>query len=253
MTQAAVQTNADQDAPKTGQKLTLSGYGFTIEVNGSDKPLILDAEGNPVIDINQRMAAQEKLVLPLVETFGKSWQQELTELRQATAKINGMSTALHSAFAFSANDNDQAEPKIGDVMGNGTVYAGISSTTGTKMYAMPEDSGIMTWNKAIKFTQELKDQYGFDGSKQATAKALKDATKDDGGWRLPTRDELNQLYTNKDDIGKFDSSDPWYWSSSEYYSNFAYGQSFSVGVQYHYDKDHDSSVRCVRSEPRPKP
>ena len=41
----------------------------------------------------------------------------------------------------------------------------------------------------------------------------------DGGyndWYLPSRDELNKLYLNRDAIGGFDTtSNPWYWSSSE--------------------------------------
>ena len=34
-----------------------------------------------------------------------------------------------------------------------------------------------------------------------------------GGWRLPTKDELNILYENKDKIGGFASNN--YWSSTE--------------------------------------
>jgi len=49
------------------------------------------------------------------------------------------------------------------------------------------------------------------------------------GWRLPTKEELNELYKQKDAIGGFAAA--YYWSSSEDGSTNAWYQSFSNGVQ----------------------
>ncbi|MDC1194224.1 DUF1566 domain-containing protein [Crocinitomicaceae bacterium] len=55
---------------------------------------------------------------------------------------------------------------------------------------MTEDLGSGTWDQAVKACADLGD-----------------------GWRLPTKDELNVLYKNKDKIGGF--MDFFYWSSKE--------------------------------------
>jgi len=49
-------------------------------------------------------------------------------------------------------------------------------------------------------------------------------------WFLPSRDELYQLYLNRDVIGGF-ADHTWYWSSSEYTSTLAWLQYFSYGFQ----------------------
>ena len=140
-------------------------------------------------------------------------------------------------FMSPANNNGAVQiriPNIGDKMEDGTVYCGMSPSTGTAMFAMPNDaSGKMSWNKAVKSTQTLA-AFGHKGSKQATAKLLKDPFKDDGGWRMPTSDELNVLYQNKDKIGGF--SPRWYWSSSECGHYSAYGQDFEGGDRVNYGK-----------------
>ena len=63
-------------------------------------------------------------------------------------------------------------------------------------------------------------------------------------WYLPSKDELNALYQNKDEIKGF--SDTYYWSSTEYNETDAWGQDFTNGSQVSYAKYPTSRVRCVR-------
>ena len=49
------------------------------------------------------------------------------------------------------------------------------------------------------------------------------------GWRLPTKDELNLLYQNKDKIGGF--ANGYYWSSTERSDYDAWLQYFDGGRQ----------------------
>ena len=65
-------------------------------------------------------------------------------------------------------------------------------------------------------------------------------------WRLPTKEELNELYNHKDEIGGFVAA--YYWSSSENGFNMAWYQSFFSGSQ---DDEHGKYgayyVRAVRA------
>ena len=65
------------------------------------------------------------------------------------------------------------------------------------------------------------------------------------GWRLPTKDELNMLYENKEEIGGF--ADNSYWSSTEFDSFNAWGQYFTNGTQYGFYKNFNYYVRAVRA------
>jgi len=69
-------------------------------------------------------------------------------------------------------------------------------------------------------------------------------------WYLPSRDELNKLYLNRDAIGGFDTtSNPWYWSSSELelVPSSAWYQPFVVGYQVDDGKSDAGRVRAVRA------
>ena len=62
-------------------------------------------------------------------------------------------------------------------------------------------------------------------------------------WRLPTKDELNMMYTKKDAIGGFALSD--YWSSTVFVDGYAWLQGFSIGDQL-WDGNGTGRVRAVR-------
>jgi hypothetical protein len=67
-------------------------------------------------------------------------------------------------------------------------------------------------------------------------------------WYLPSKDELNKLYINRDKIpGLTESGRNYYWSSSEVGANEAWIQSFITGMQSTYDKNGLILVRPIRS------
>ena len=70
---------------------------------------------------------------------------------------------------------------------------------------------------------------------------------EDFSWRLPDKDELNQMYRNlhKNKIGGF--ADGVYWSSSEGYDDDAWFQDFGNGSQSFSPKDSTLYVRAVRA------
>ena len=95
-----------------------------------------------------------------------------------------------------------------------------------KFEVYPEDLGKHSWEDAKKVCEDLGD-----------------------GWRLPTREELlliwlnkDNIWLNKDNIGGFAAA--YYWSSSEYRSNYAWGQDFLFGSQ---DNDGEGNAFYVRA------
>ena len=67
------------------------------------------------------------------------------------------------------------------------------------------------------------------------------------GWRLPTIDELREIYNSENDFEKY-----WYWSSTDGYNNGAFVQGFYAGGKGNGNKKHDISyVRAVRDIQEP--
>ena len=87
---------------------------------------------------------------------------------------------------------------------------------------MAEDLGQMEWDEVNQKYAELGDK-----------------------WRLPTKEELNLLYINKETIGGFDNYE--YWSSEqEGAQNDAWVQFFGNGYQYTNDEAEIPNARLVR-------
>ena len=126
----------------------------------------------------------------------------------------------------------QENLSIGSRMPDGTIYAGISPSTGRPMYATPNNATLTcTFNEAGEYASKL-DAHGHND------------------WRVPSKVELNVLFQNRAAIGGFDTSGShpagWYWSSSRYGIDYAWAQSFSDGGQYDCSKLNHSALRYVR-------
>ncbi len=201
-----------------GAKVTLRATGVTGQVAGPSKVTIGGPDGKPFAPANSNATAPEIKVeyKPMTDAELKAWLAAETR-------------------------------NIGNIAPDGTKYAGISRTTGTAMFAMPEDwGGKMSWKKAMKFPQTVV-AFGYKGSKQVTEELVKNAvSKDDGGWRMPTLFELNELCCNRHEIGGF--SPCLYWSSER----DACSQSFENNkVDYLSSKYFQRCrVRLVRTLPR---
>jgi hypothetical protein len=119
------------------------------------------------------------------------------------------------------------EPKIGERMPTGVIYAGKS------MYVMPADAPLtMTFSEAQKYAESANAQKAYGH----------------GDWRVPTKSELNDLFNNRAAIGGFreGSSDAsvWYWSSSSRNKDEASCQRFSDG--YRLDNGYRPSLLSLR-------
>jgi Protein of unknown function (DUF1566) len=178
-------------------------------------------------------------IISLGDDFGTAVVQgggitvELSDNGDVTVQTNG-NVKLRPAANDHAKPEGTTEPKPGDSVADGTIYAGISPDTHKPMYVTPQDASLTyTFNAAQKYAAKL-DANGHQD------------------WRVPTKGELNVLYENRNKgklAGTFNvtGSDPagWYWSSSPNDSS-AWAQRFSDGSQYLFYRIIDSSLRCVR-------
>ena len=85
-----------------------------------------------------------------------------------------------------------------------------------------DNLGLMSWHEAIVACKSLGP-----------------------GWRLPTKDELNMFYENKEEIGGF--ANFFYWSSTEFDNFSAWFQFFFNGSQGTNGKGGTLYVRAVRA------
>ena len=63
-------------------------------------------------------------------------------------------------------------------------------------------------------------------------------------WFLPSRDELNELYKQRNHLG---IRSGWYWFSSQDGNRYAWGQNFNNGYQSPNNKNITGLVRAVRA------
>jgi len=65
------------------------------------------------------------------------------------------------------------------------------------------------------------------------------------GWRLPTKNELEEMYNNKDLIGNFVNTN--YWSSTEHNSDYAWMQVFTNKLIAISPKEGHINARAVKT------
>jgi hypothetical protein len=162
-----------------------------------------------------------------------------------------------------ADISGQAVPSgcssIGSACSDGTVYAGDHPLlTGVKLYTMTaDDSSSKAYASASANTGADSEYNGRANQKwlaqNATisnypaAETCKNSTS--GGhndWYLPSRYELNVLYTNRVAITGFGTGN--YWSSTEASNANARRQAFNTGTSSSSSKTGTAAVRCIRKD-----
>ena len=117
----------------------------------------------------------------------------------------------------------------GDVMPDGTIYAGKSPDKRKPMYTTPADAPQpMDFRAAESYARDLKDHGHSD-------------------WRLPSKAELKVLYKNRAAIGGFADTD--YWSSTTWGGRPDLGiwrHDFARGEPKRTITFKTHSLRCVR-------
>lgn len=139
-----------------------------------------------------------------------------------SANIAGLTKdATYYVRAYAINN-------IGIVYGESILFVAAPYYKIESIYVQLEDLGKMPWE---------------DGKSACSSSRVGGLSS----WRLPTKAELAQIYTNRIKIGGFGIG--YYWTSEQPSSpSCAYSIDFSTGTTYgNTYKSNDFSVRCVRS------
>ena len=147
---------------------------------------------------------------------------------------------------------------IGDIgPGGGKVFydAGSVQPWGRYMEMGPEFTRTEwcdVWDLFVAGTKELigSGKENTDKIVAACGAGAANTVSDYGGggktdWFLPSRDELNELYKQRDSVGGFETDK--YWSSSQYVAYAAWGQYFTNGYQSGSATHYANGVRPVRA------
>jgi hypothetical protein len=148
---------------------------------------------------------------------------------------------------------------IGDLCADGTVFAGYHPITHIHLFIPPTDQGTTSqWKTATGANDIATDSFhdGLANSNQVANsttfpafKLCKDLPLAGKRWYLPSRVELDYLYNNRAILvagGNItDFQNAYYWSSTEYGTNYAWRQGFPDGFIYVSDKTVSFRVRCV--------
>jgi hypothetical protein len=116
-----------------------------------------------------------------------------TALAARRAQLQAEIAALDAQIA------NPTPPSIGDRLLDGSVYAGLSPTTGAPFFLTNREVGAMTWPDAQKAAKTRR--YGGHAD-----------------WRLPTVAEMRHLYKHRKALGIDESNSEWpwtYWTSDE--------------------------------------
>ena len=123
---------------------------------------------------------------------------------------------------------------VGDVMPDGTRFAGMSPDDGKPMFTTPADAALSyTFNESRGYAAQQNLQFEL-GHRD---------------WRPPSKNELKVLFKNRAEIGGFNQSPTnasIYWSSKPDYEYDGWGVCFNDGSEL-LSKGVHHALRLVRS------
>jgi hypothetical protein len=186
----------------------------------------------------------EKACAELGDEWRLPTREELNFLFQNKNSIGGFDEGTYDIYCSSTKDQDGytfCQSRDGQSIQNDVITAWkfravrgtySNSKRNTKMIGTPIKLGKLEISE-----NDFPDRMNWEEAKKACAE-LGDE------WRLPTREELNFLFQNKNSIGGF--TDNYYWSSTEEDEEYAYHKSFSLGISHTSKKILNYNIRAVR-------
>jgi hypothetical protein len=198
-----------------------------------------------------------------------AYSKLLTErVRPVRAFAATLALACADGGVCAVGDIGPGGGKVFYVQASGTFACGATLSSTCKYLEAAPTSGTAAWTDATyEWSGNTSEAIGADaqgtaigtGYRNTQAMVTQSSTAGRAGtvsrayrgpnslsdWYLPSQDELNQMYVNKNAIGDF--STDLYWSSSEYGDDSVWVQDFSLGFQGTGLKNLTLDVRPVRA------
>jgi hypothetical protein len=235
-----------------------------VDVNGGTNFVLLS--------VNQFSSVPYVFYADEVKTMDYSGVKNVADvdsLHQVLAKLKQENSTLEQRIDSLANVNKGHF--VGEHFGGGIVFYVYDNGKHGLISATSDFGGAIRWfggsntNTGATIAQVgiglqntqliVSNQREVDGNPFAASKCLDFAIGVDGlfysDWYLPSKDELNLMYVNRNIIGGFTtdsfSTTPNYWSSTESSSSTAFTQSFEDGIVTSDAKSTFFKIRPIRS------
>jgi hypothetical protein len=181
-----------------------------------------DDEGNKTISVGIfgqifLLKKYDNVSKEFVDNNGINETEVYATTDSTTVSIDTAKTVKFSAYEKEVASEDYSTDLNGDIVD----VIGTPIKIGNLEVAQNNFPQLMNWEDAKKACKTLSN-----------------------GWRLPTKDELNILYINMDEIGSFTSDACW--SSDKAKIGFAWSQNFQNGSQNITNMKNLARVRAIR-------
>jgi hypothetical protein len=228
----------------SGQAVTVSYTVTGTATSGTDYTL---ANGTATIAVG---STSTNIVLVITEdALGETNETVIVTL----SSPSNASLGANTAHTHTITDDDATTYVIGNTgPAGGIVFyisdGGLHGLEAAAVDQVPTQWGcygttILGANGTAVGTGEQNTADIIAGCNETTAASV--AAAYGPGWYLPSKDELNLLYSQKDVVGGFASD--FYWCSSQDSSNDAWYQYFTSGYQGDGNKSSAHRVRAVRA------
>jgi hypothetical protein len=251
-----------------------SGTGFDA-INWANGPYFLKTEIDPTGGTNYTAIVGTSQLLSVPFALHSKSAETSTDAVKLTGDqtivgnktftgITTVSTPVNATDAATKAYVDSKAPfhYVGENYGDGIVF-NVYDNGKHGLIAAKDDSSPIRWY-AGTYTNTMAMANGILGGKSNTLLIVANQGYGDGAiyaaracqssniymmgltdWYLPSKLELDILYSQKNVVGGF--SNAFYWSSTESNSTWAWCQNFSTGVQNENTKENNFYIRAIRS------
>lgn len=268
-----IETKTD---PAGGTNYTITGTSQLLSVPYALHAKTAESVSGTITETDPVFTAWDKDYADLINTPAAADGSETKVTAGTNVTVTGSGTTASPYVVNATAGSGSTTFSVGDFAQGGIVFwvdetgqhglvaAKEDQSTGVRWYAgtygntQAKGDGPFSGEANTSIIIAAQVAIGDDGSTYA-ARICNELQVTEGGktygdWYLPSKEELDLMYQNKATIdatagvnGGSGFASAYYWSSTEYDSDYAWGQSFGYGGQDGLDKGITARVRAVRA------